>query len=178
MVIDDSQIRYLAKMRNSVPHWNPERCREIDIRIARDGTWYHEGSPIRRRRMVELFSALLRRESDGGYVIVTPVEKLRIQVEDVPFLAIDLEVEGKGEQQVLRFITQVGEKVAVDEEHGLRIESNPETQEPSPYLKVREGLEARIDRSTFYQLATVAEAWDGAFYVWSNGRRYRLGDME
>ncbi|MDZ7825861.1 MAG: DUF1285 domain-containing protein [Gammaproteobacteria bacterium] len=137
-----------------VDQWQPEREGEIDIRIARDGTWYHEGAPIRREAMVRLFSTILRREGDR-YWLVTPAEKLAIEVEDAPFTAIGLEQEGSGDDQRLLFTTNVGEHVLLDSEHPLRVEE--EGGEPSPYVPVRGGMEALINRPTFYRLVELAE---------------------
>lgn len=146
--------------------WNPPYCGEIDIRIARDGTWWHEGSPINRAPLVRLFSTILRRDGDA-YVLVTPVEKMGIVVEDVPFIAVDFTVTGAGTAQVLTFTTNLGDQVSAGPDAPLRLDG------PAPYVMVRAGLEARLDRKSFYRLAelgTVAahegEDWFG---VWSGG---------
>jgi len=146
-----------ARESNSLPpveKWDPELSGDIDIRIARDGTWYHEGTPIRREAMVRLFATILRREGDH-YWLVTPVEKLAIEVEDAPFTAIALEQEGDGDDQRLLLTTNVGEHVLLDDEHPLRVEE--EGNEPSPYVRVRNGMEALINRPTFYRLVELAE---------------------
>ncbi|TBV12014.1 DUF1285 domain-containing protein [Stutzerimonas kirkiae] len=152
--------------------WNPAFCGDIDMRIARDGTWYYMGTPIGREAMVRLFSSIIRRDGDD-YFLVTPVEKVGIQVDDAPFVAIGLAVSGTGEQQVLSFVTQVGDQVQAGHEHPLRFDSDPLSGEPSPYVHVRANLEALILRSVFYQLAELAVAhevdevpWLG---VWSAG---------
>lgn len=160
-----------------VHRWHPENCGDIDIRIARDGTWYHEGSAIRRQRMVELFATVLRKDTDGEYYLVTPVEKMRIQVEDVPFLAIDVESAGEGENQILVFTTNMGERVVVDSDHALRVEIDDDTQEPSPYVHIRDQLEARINRSTFYRLVELGEERQGRLGVWSSGVFFILGSL-
>ncbi len=178
MITEDKRSAYLNRMRTRVQGWNPEHCRDIDIRIARDGTWYHEGSAIQRQRMTELFSSILRRETNGEYYLVTPAEKLRIQVEDVPFIAVDIQRESRAQQQILRFTTNVGETVVVDSTHGLRISLNQETQESLPYVMVRNGLEARLDRSTFYQLVQFGRERNGQLFVWSQGACYLLGDLK
>lgn len=116
--------------------WNPDFCGDIDMRIARDGTWYYMGTPIGRKPMVKLFSTIIRRDGDK-YVLVTPVEMVGIQVDDAPFVAVSLHVEGVGEAQVLRFVTNVEDEVVACSEHPLRVELDVLTEEPAPYLLVR-----------------------------------------
>jgi hypothetical protein len=160
-----------------VESWNPSRCGEIDIRIARNGTWYHLGAPIVRRELVRLLSTVLRREADGFY-LVTPTEKLRIVVEDAPFQAVLLEVEGKGREQRLTFTTNAGDQVTADAGHPIRVEMDAQTQEPAPYVLVRAQLEARIARPVFYRLADLAVKAPGApgmLGVWSAGQFFPLG---
>jgi hypothetical protein len=132
--------------------WNPEHCGEIDIVIQRDGTWRHEGSPIGREALVRLFSTVLRKDPDGFH-LVTPVEKLRITVEDAPFVAVRVDREG----EALRFLTNVGDVVEAGPDNAIRVETDPETGAPAPYLHVRRGLEARIARPVFYDLVEMAE---------------------
>src|SRR5580704_1710323 len=122
-----------------VERWNPKHCGEIDIRVARDGTWFHQGSPIGRKELVRLFSTILRRDPDG-YVLVTPAEKMRIVVEDAPFLSVLLD--GEGRAQNLVFTTNVGDVTVAGAENAIRVETDPETDEPAPYVHVRKGLEA------------------------------------
>ena len=158
-----------------VETWNPAHCGDIAIRIARDGTWYHEGSPIGRKELVRLFSTILRRDGDD-YVLVTPAEKMRIVVEDVPFLAVLMDAEGEGRGQTLRFTTNVGDEVVAGPHDPIRVETDPATGEPAPYVHVRKGLEARIARPVFYQLVDLAELdGDGFLGVWSGGAFFRLG---
>src|SRR5258706_12846192 len=126
-----------------VERWNPEHCGDIDIRIARDGTWFHLGTPIGRKELVRLFSTILRKDPDG-YHLVTPVEKMRITVDDAPFVAVLLNVEGGREAQRLRFVTNVGDETIAGRENPIRVETNPATGEPAPYVHVRRGLEALI----------------------------------
>jgi len=161
--------------------WNPPFCGDIDMRIARDGSWFYMGSPIGRKALVRLFSGILRREGDD-YFLVTPVEKVGIRVEDAPFVAVSLQVEGRGEDQLLRFTTQVGDEVVAGSEHPLRVELNPLTQEPAPYLHVRANLEALVHRNVFYQLVELAQprlidgrSWLG---VWSLGVFFPLGPQD
>lgn len=158
--------------------WNPDFCGDIDMRIARDGTWYYLGTPIGRKPMVRLFSTIIRRDGDD-YFLITPVEKVGIQVEDAPFVAVTLQVEGEGEAQVLRFTTNVEDEVVAGSEHPIRVEIDPVTFEPSPYILVRRNLEALIHRNVFYQLVELAvereidgEPWLG---VWSGGEFYPIG---
>jgi len=136
--------------------WNPPWCGEIDIRIARDGTWFHEGSPIGREAMVKLFASILRID-DGRHVLVTPVEKVGIQVEDAPFLAVDFRTEGTGDARRITFVTNVGDEAELGAEHPLRVVIDPVSQEPAIYVDIRRGLEARIDRKSFYRLVDLGE---------------------
>ena len=131
--------------------WNPEFCGHIDMRIARDGSWYYLGTPIGRPAMVKLFASIMRRDGDD-YVLVTPVEKVGITVDDAPFVAISVRVEGVGDQQQLIFTTNVEDEVIASKDNPLRVELDPVTQEPSPYVHVRAGLEALIHRNVFYEL--------------------------
>ncbi|WP_165663930.1 DUF1285 domain-containing protein [Metapseudomonas otitidis] len=159
--------------------WNPDFCGDIDMRIARDGTWYYLGSPIGRKPMVRLFSSIIRRDGDD-YFLVTPVEKVGITVEDAPFVAVSVEVGGEGERQVLRFVTHVEDEVEAGAEHPIRVVIDPLTQEPSPYVHVRANLEALIHRNVFYQLVELAvvreidgRRWLG---VWSGGEFFPIGE--
>lgn len=158
--------------------WNPDFCGAIDMRIARDGTWYYLGTPIGRKPMVRLFSTIIRRDGDD-YFLVTPVEKVGITVDDAPFVAVLMDVQGSGEQQVLHFTSNVEDVVEAGPEHPLRFVIDPHTQEPSPYVHMRTNLEALIHRSVFYQLVELAvpreiggEQWLG---VWSGGQFFPIG---
>ena len=155
-----------------VHQWNPPFCGDLDMRIARDGTWFYLGTPIGRAPLVKLFSSILRKDGDK-YFLVTPVEKVGIVVEDAPFVAIDFDVSGRDEAQVLTFTTHVGDTAVAGPEHPIRVERDPETGEPSPYVLVRANLEALIDRKSFYRLVDVGSHHDvdGAswFGVWSGG---------
>ncbi len=134
-----------------VERWNPPFCGDIDMRIARDGTWFYQGTPIGRPALVKLFSNILWREGDR-YYLVTPVEKVGITVEDAPFLAVDFTVTDPGPDQTLTFTTLTGERMAAGPDHPLRVTREPGTGEPSPYILVRRNLEALIDRKSFYRL--------------------------
>ncbi len=153
--------------------WNPPLSGDIDIRIARNGDWYHEGSRFERIALVKLFSSILKREGDD-YFLVTPVEKWRIRVEDVPFLAVDCEVLGEGKSQQLVFTTNLDERVHCNAVHPLRVVTDPLTDEPSPYVMVRNGLEARLSRSVFYRLASVVTHASDPMGLYSGGQYFTL----
>jgi hypothetical protein len=156
-----------------VEKWNPERCGHSGMRIARDGTWYHEGSPIRRAAMTRLFSTVLRRESDGRHVLVTPVEKLDIDVESTAFRAVAMCVDGHGREQQIAFALDSGDAVILDADHPLRV-IQTETG-PSPRLLVRHGLEAELSRPVYYELAELALAKvNETPGVWSTGTFFAL----
>lgn len=148
--------------------WNPPFCGDLDMRIARDGTWFYLGTPIGRFELVRLFSSILKREGDK-YFLVTPVEKVGITVDDAPFLAVDFEASGAGEDQVLSFTTHVGDSAVAGPDHPIRVVRDPETGEPSPYVMIRAGLEALIDRKSFYRLVELGSHHDGWFGLWSSG---------
>jgi hypothetical protein len=158
-----------------VEKWNPALCGDIDMRIARDGTWFHQGTPIGRKELVRLFSTILRRDGDD-YVLVTPAEKMRIVVEDAPFMAVLLDVAGLGLGQTLTFTTNVGDQAVAGRGNPIRVETDPVSLAPSPYVHVRRGLEARISRAVFYQLADLAVAGEGGMVgVWSDGVFFPIG---
>ncbi|KNG93768.1 proteophosphoglycan precursor [Pseudaestuariivita atlantica] len=138
------------------------------MRIARDGTWFYLGTPIGRPELVRLFSTILRKDGDA-YFLVTPVEKVGITVDDAPFVAVDFEVSGEGEDQVLTFETNVGDTVTAGPSAPIRVERDAETGEPSPYVLVRANLEALIDRKSFYRLVEIGTHHDGWFGLWSGG---------
>lgn len=148
--------------------WNPEHSGEMDMRIARDGTWYHEGTPITRHGLVKLFSTILRKDDDG-YVLVTPVEEWGITVDDAPFVAIDVDRQGEGEAQVLSFETNVGDIAEAGPDNPIRVSRDEESGEPSPYVLVRDRLEALIDRKSFYRMIEMGSHKDGWFGFWSGG---------
>jgi hypothetical protein len=152
---------------------------DLDIRIARDGTWFYRGSPIGRLPLVKLFASVLRREADGCYWLVTPAERGRIEVEDVPFLAVELTVAGEGHDRQLIFRTNLDDIVTAGPDNPLRVETTS-SGEPAPYILVRGALEARLVRSVFYELVDLGaeEEIAGAnqFGVWSNGAFFSLGD--
>ena len=163
-----------------VESWHPDFSGDLDMRISRDGTWHYLGSPIKRHRMVKMFASILRHDADGRYYLVTPVEKFAITVEDAPFHAVAMTVNGTGNEQILTFRTNVDDEVKAGPDHPLRMEINPETEEPSPYVHIRGRLEALINRATFYDLVDLAveESHDGEtrFGIWSAGVFFPIGD--
>ncbi|MDB4223134.1 DUF1285 domain-containing protein [Granulosicoccus sp.] len=148
--------------------WNPDITRDIDMRIKRNGDWFYLGSKINRIRMVKLFSTVLRVD-EGQTYLVTPQERLRIEVEDAQFTAVLVEQHDVGEDQKLVFTTNVDDKVIASEHHSIWVEYKEQGGEPSPYLLVRDSLKALISRTVFYQLAEWSEERDGVLGVTSNG---------
>lgn len=150
--------------------WNPAHCGDIDILIRANGVWMHEGSPIGRAELVRLFSTVLRLDLDG-YHLVTPVEKLKIRVEDLPFRAVTMVRDGDD----LVFTTDVGDVVRAGVDNPITVDTDPQTGEPAPRLHVRRGLEARIARTVFYDLVEMAELRHGRLTVASGGADFALG---
>ena len=157
--------------------WHPENEKDIDLVIEQDGTWQYQGSAIKRPRLIKLFASVLRKDGDD-YFLVTPVEKCRIQVEDAPFQGILMEVDGEGQAQRLTLTTDVGEQVIINEEHPLRIQQAGEQW--IPYVMIRAGLEARLNRNVYYQLAELmvehehpveGEQW---LCIWSDGELFPM----
>ncbi len=153
--------------------WNPPFCGDIDMRIARDGTWFYLGTPIGRAPLVKLFSSILKREGDS-YFLVTPVEKVGIRVDDAPLLAVDVEATGQGRDQCLTFTTKTDDLATAGPDHPLRITRAAKTGEPAPYILIRRNLEALIDRKSFYRLIELGchedhggQKWFG---LWSSGQ--------
>ncbi|WP_281300388.1 MULTISPECIES: DUF1285 domain-containing protein [unclassified Iodidimonas] len=170
----------ISKQRYPPVHlWEPDLCGEIDMRIKSDGTWHYMGTPINRPEMVRLFSSVLRHDDDGTY-LVTPAEKLKITVEDAPFLAISVDVEREGDQQLLVFETHVGDRVIADDEHPIWMSADEEGHK-RPYILVRNRLEALIARPVYYELVDFAEALtiDGKemLGLWSRGSFFVLDEM-
>lgn len=163
-----------------IDKWNPPDCGDIDMRISVDGTWFYLGTPIGRPALVRLFSTILRREADGRYVLVTPVEKVGLTVEDAPFVAVRVDAEGEGNARRLRFLTNVGDEVIAGSEHPLRVAFRG--TEPRPYVHVRGGLEARVSRAVFYELVAMAEeratTAGRALVVRSEGVDFSLGSPD
>ena len=159
--------------------WSPERCTDIQMEIRADGSWWHEGSKIKRDRLVKLFSRILRKDPDGQIYLVTPYEKVIVHVEDAPFVAIRVDRVGEaGQRQGLAFTTNLGDVALAGADLPIRVETDPETLEPNPYVLVRGGLEAKLTRPVFYELADMAEAYEGCaeqLGVWSQGQFFGLG---
>jgi len=167
---------------------------DIDMRIARDGTWFYHGSAIGRKPLVRLFSSVLRREDNGDYYLVTPVERVRITVDDAPFTAVEMFVEGEGVDQTLSFRTNVDDVVRLDAAHPLRVVINPQSGEPAPYIRVRDDLDALVARAVFYDLVDLGVEKTPDFTgnsstpsphdqsailgVWSAGSFFEIGSME
>jgi hypothetical protein len=154
-----------------VETWHPAFCGDSEMRIARDGTWFHQGTPIGRRELVRLFSTLLRKDEDG-FMLVTPAEKLSITVEDAPFVAVLMDVEGEGLGQRLAFVTNVGDETVAGPHHPLRFARDGDA--PIPYVHVRGRLEAKLSRAVYYQLVDLAVQVEGVLGVWSDGSFFAL----
>lgn len=157
-------------------------CGDIDIRIDPEGLWFYHGTPIGRKELVKLFSTVIHKDGEGKYWLITPAEKGGIMVEDAPFMAVEMTVHGAGDSQSLEFRTNVDEIVLADSDHSLRFEEDSETGEPSPYILVRDNLEAKLTRSVFYQLVDLGEereTLEGTKYgVWSGGTFFEIGRLE
>jgi hypothetical protein len=175
----------LAGLRPGAPHnTNPLRprndCGPLEMRIARDGSWHYKGSPIGRKEMVCLFASVLKREDDGSFWLETPVERGRIDVEDAPFIAVEVYWRQCDGRQCLTFRTNLDEMVTADHDHPIRVAIDPKTREPRPYISVRPGLEARINRAVFYELVALAqpEKVEGKdlLGVWSEGVFFPIDD--
>ena len=174
--IESSEAASAARLQ-----WNPSRQGEIDIRIAADGSWFHQGRRFQRASLVKLFASVLRRENDD-YYLVTPAEKLRITVDDAPFVAGLMEtIDDEGDQAIV-LTTNIGERIVVDREHPIRVETDAESGAPRPYVGMHDGIEALISRSAFYELVDLAREHerDGTTYlvVASRGETFELGKLD
>ena len=167
----EAAARGVGKARGPAPvHlWNPPYCGDIGLRIGADGCWSYRGSVIRRQALVELFASVLRKDEDGRHYLVTPVEKIAIEVEDAPFLAVAMHREGKGRDQRLTFRTNVNDELSADAEHPLRFDRESGTDGLKPYVLVRGRLEARLTRALAYDLVAAAGQEGDRFGVWSGG---------
>jgi len=157
-----------------VEFWHPERCGPLPLRINADGAWIYHGSPIAREALVRLFASVLRREPDGSYVLVTPVEKLVIEVEDAPFLAVEMAADGEGRDARLSVRTNVGDVATIDAAHPLRFAVEPRTGGLKPYVRVRGGLDALLARGLVPPLIERAETHGGRLGLWSAGAFFPL----
>ena len=175
-----------ALERGPRPKRVPIECGDLPFLIKRDGTWLYRGSPIGRKELVCLFASVLKREADGSFWLETPAERGRIEVEDAPFTAVELDWTGNGRQQVLSFRTNVDQVVTADAEHPIRVAHDILTCDPTPYLRVRSGkgqfaIEARINRAVYYELVALGVPhWVGCrrmLGVWSSGVFFPLGEL-
>jgi hypothetical protein len=161
-----------------VDKWNPPLSGDMDLRISSDGTWYHEGTEFQRQALVKLFASILKREGDE-YFLVTPVEKWRIQVDDVPLLVTSCEISTLEGEQVISFTTATDDHFLLSEQHPLRVEVNSDTGEPSPYVRVRRNLDAKLTRSVYYELVShaIEQQRDGktCYIIKSLGEEFILG---
>ena len=181
------ELTKLAKrVERKVSSGSPIPIKDFEMRIAKDGVWYHQGTPIKRLPLVKLFASVLLKEQDDSYWLVTPVEKGMIEVEDAPFLAVEVECVTSNENESIKtdfsFRTNLDEFVICGPENPLRVNIDPKTQEPNPYILVRDGLEAKITRSVFYELIDVANERiiDGKRFlgIWSKGIFFQLGQID
>lgn len=174
-----SSIEEQSKKLPPLEKWNPDFSGDLDMKITRDGRWFYLGSEIKRQKLVRLFSTILVKEEED-YFLMTPVEKFRIQVEDAPFVAVtaDVSEDPSSGHSVLIFETNVGDRVIAGADHPIRVMTDEETAEPSPYVLVRKNLEALISRPVFYQLVEHADMDEGSgkeLFVQSRGVRFSLG---
>lgn len=183
--LDPAALAAALSSNRSLPpidQWNPPLSGAMDLRIARDGVWYHEGTPIQREALVRLFASILRRDEDGDYYLVTPVEKWRIQVDLAPFLAVRLDASGAGQDQVLRMTTNLGDSLTVGPDHPLIVEYPTATGEPIPSVQVRGRLRALLTRAVFLELAELGEEQSldprREYGVWSQGQFFSLGYLD
>lgn len=167
---------------SSGPPGGPQMCGDIDMRISRDGTWHYMGSPIGRKPLVKLFSSVLKRDEAGDFWLITPAEICRIQVEDAPFAAVEMTVEDVAGHQTLIFRTNIDEIVTAGPNNPIRVAIDPDTQEPAPYVMIRDGLEALITRSVFYDLVDLADVREqggaSVMGVWSDGQFFEIGSVD
>ncbi len=154
--------------------WNPPFCGDLDMRIAQDGTWFYMNSPIGRKPLMKLFASVLRYDDDGKYYLVTPVEKCGIRVDDAPFVAIRMAVEGAGAMQIIQFETNTDDEVTVDSDHPLRFTTEDGTGGLKPYVRVRANLDALVSRALFYDLVAAGNTEGEWFGVWSSGTFYPM----
>lgn len=165
-----------------VEEWDPAFTGDLELVIARDGRWFYQGREMQREKLKKLFASIMRREADGDYYLLTPVEKYRIQVEDAPFLAHSLDVEGEGDARVLWFRTNMDDLFALGEEHPLVVRRNSDSGEQVPYILIKRNLEARVERNAFYHLTELAElrTINGRphYGVTSQGSFFSLGEAE
>lgn len=160
-----------------VEKWNPEHCGTMDMEIRRDGSWWHDGRRITRDRLVKLFSTILRKDDDGVHYLVTPVEKQAVRVEVAPFLAVRVDRAERDGRDVLIFTTNLGDLAEAGPDHPIRVEIDPETKEPAPFVTIRGRLEALITRPVFYELVEIADRDGDRLIVESGGQTFELGSV-
>ncbi len=174
-------VNVSSPLQNSGASIGPMLCGDIDMRIDRNGIWYYHGSPIGRQELVKLFASVLKRDESGDFWLITPAEKARIQVEDAPFLAVELFVEGSGSNQKLKIRTNIDEIVAIDTDHPLEVEFDPKTGEPAPYVTLRSGIRARLTRPVYYELVELGDErthnQEELYGVLSYGAFFPLGKL-
>ena len=159
--------------------WQPELSGDIDITIRANGDWYHEGGLIKRLQLVKLFASILRRESDGDYYLVTPVEKWRLKVEDAPLLIVDMDIENQGTpQQVVIFTNNVERLYAAGDQYPLVVKPSHQEKQAVPYLTLENGLQAKLNRPVFYRLVDIAEADGKQLKILSSKHYFELGSIE
>lgn len=181
----DALMRAVGSGKPPVHLWNPDYCGELDMRIRRDGVWFYEGTPIGRAPLVKLFASILKREGDR-FFLVTPVEKVGIEVEDAPFIGVDIVAEGAGREQRILIETQLEDRAVIGPEHPLRVVHAGD--ELIPYVDMRAGLEARIERKDLFRLVELAQlgptgeevgVWsDGAFFVLEKTERLQADGLD
>lgn len=171
-----------SKRKGAESRGGPALCGDIDMRIARDGTWHYMGSPVGRQRLVKLFASVLNRDDSGDFWLTTPAEMCRIQVDDAPFTAVEMTVAGSDRDQTLTFRTNLDEIVIAGPDNPLRVETDPDSREPAPYILIRNGLEALITRAVFYDLVELAVerrvGSDNHLGVWSSGEFFSIGTQD
>ncbi|KAF0110725.1 MAG: hypothetical protein FD163_1972 [Hyphomonadaceae bacterium] len=174
---DDIGIAVDDKKLPPVDDWSPEHCGDIGLRISADGTWWQNGVRFTRMPLVKLFSRILRKDNDGKTYLVTPYEKVIVQVDDAPFIGIRIDCHNPGPQQNLIVTTNVGETILVSQINPLRVAINPSTREPRPYVKVRGRLEALLLRAPFYELVEYGVAKGNKFGIYSNGTFFEVDSL-
>jgi uncharacterized protein len=164
------EIAQMAKDQRLPPvaQWNPPLTGHSKMRITRDGRWYHDGTLITRETMVRLFSSILRKEPDGSYVVVTPIEKQTVDVEDAPFVAVEAKTSGAGKDRMIAFRLNTGDLITVDDIHPIQVMER--NGEPAPYIAARGGMDALIARQVYYELANLAlDEGASPIGLWSSG---------
>ena len=176
--IDDLIEHWGSSSLPPVDQWHPTEARAIDMRILKNGEWLYLGTPIKRLRLVQLFASVLRMDDDGSTWLVTPGEKLRIEVEDAHFQAVLMDIEEQHNQPVVVFTTNIGERVVADAQHAIDVRYPSDDGTPAPYIHVRDGLTARLSRSVFIELAERAQVRGDVAGVFSSGIFMPLGPAE